>query len=86
MDVKGAAGKILGVVKKIPSWIGIFAIRFYQMVLSPHFPGCCRFYPTCSQYGLIAIKEYGLLKGVWLTAKRLSRCRPGGPYGYDPVP
>ena len=78
--------KIVGFLKKIPSWIAIFLIHFYRVVLSPHFPGCCRFHPTCSQYGLEAIKKYGFLKGMKLTVKRLSRCRPGGPYGYDPVP
>ena len=61
-------------------------VRCYQVVISPHFPGCCRFTPTCSQYAIIALKRYGLLKGGWLAVKRIARCRPGGPYGYDPVP
>lgn len=75
-----------GFVKKIPLWIAVFLIRFYQMAISPLFPSCCRFTPTCSQYGLIAFKRYGFCKGFVLTFKRIMRCRPGGPHGYDPVP
>ncbi|MCI7504874.1 MAG: membrane protein insertion efficiency factor YidD [Coriobacteriaceae bacterium] len=56
------------------------------MAISPLFPACCRFTPTCSQYALIAFRKYGFLKGFVLTAKRILRCRPGGPHGYDPVP
>lgn len=62
-------------------------IRFYRKHISPHTPACCRFYPTCSQYGLEAIEKYGAAKGGWLTLKRLLRCNPfnhGNPF--DPVP
>ena len=61
-------------------------IRFYQGAVSPLFPPACRFTPTCSQYGLEAIRKYGFLKGGWLTLKRISRCHPWGGSGYDPVP
>ena len=74
------------VVKKLPVYLAIFLIRFYQIVISPIFPPCCRFTPTCSRYGLEAFKKYGFIKGLVLTTKRVLRCRPGGPYGYDPVP
>ena len=70
----------------IPCKIAILLIRFYQFAISPHLAGCCRFVPSCSAYGLQAFRKYGFIKGLTLTAKRLSRCRPGGPYGYDPVP
>ena len=62
-------------------------IRFYRKCISPYTPPACRFYPTCSQYGLEAIEKYGALKGGWLTVKRLCRCHPfyKGDY-YDPVP
>ena len=50
------------------------------------FRGVCRFYPSCSQYTYEAIQQYGVPKGVWLGIKRLSRCRPFGSSGYDPVP
>ena len=68
------------------SKIIIFFIRTYQLIISPIFPSCCRFTPTCSEYGLIAFKKYPFIKASKLTLKRLIKCRPGGPYGYDPVP
>lgn len=77
---------VLNHLKGLPTLIAVFLIRFYQMAISPLFPACCRFTPTCSQYALIAFRRYGFLKGFVLTAKRILRCRPGGPHGYDPVP
>ena len=62
-------------------------IRFYQKAISPHFPGCCRFTPTCSAYAYEAIAKYGCLKGGLLALSRLLRCHPfykGDPF--DPVP
>lgn len=79
-------GSVASFLKSLPTKLAVLAIMFYQMALSPLFPSCCRFTPTCSQYGIIAFKRYGFLKGLWLTVKRILRCRPGGPYGYDPVP
>lgn len=78
--------KALNIIKKIPSKIAIGLILFYRSCISPLFPGCCRYTPTCSEYGLIAIKRFGFFKGSFLTIKRILRCRPGGSYGYDPVP
>jgi putative membrane protein insertion efficiency factor len=73
--------------KKIIAFPFILLIRFYQYALSPYLGGSkCRYTPTCSQYTLEAIKKYGLIKGIYLGAKRLSTCRPGGGHGYDPVP
>ena len=60
-------------------------IRFYRRFISPLLPPSCRFYPTCSQYALQALKRYGTLKGCWLTIKRLSRCHPYHPGGFDPL-
>jgi uncharacterized protein len=74
------------VVKKLPSSIAILLITFYRVAISPLFPSCCRFTPTCSEYGISAIKKYGILKGTLMAGRRLLRCRPGGPEGYDPVP
>jgi uncharacterized protein len=65
-------------------FIGV--IRFYQIVISPLKPPTCRFYPTCSHYGLEAIKRFGPLKGGWLTVKRIGKCHPLHPGGVDPVP
>lgn len=61
-------------------------IRFYQKYISPLHKPCCRFYPTCSQYGIEAIKKYGPGKGTFLTFKRILRCNPFFKGGYDPVP
>lgn len=61
-------------------------IRFYQVTISPLKPPTCRFYPTCSHYGVEAIQRFGALKGGWLTVKRISKCHPFHPGGLDPVP
>ena len=66
--------------------LGIFLIRAYRVTVGPLFAGACRFEPSCSNYGLQALDRFGLLKGSWLTIRRLARCRPFGPHGYDPVP
>ena len=61
-------------------------ILFYKWLISPILQPCCRFYPTCSQYALIAIKNHGVIKGLWLTLLRLFRCHPWSKsHGYDPV-
>lgn len=65
-------------------FIGI--IRFYQMAISPYLPPSCRYTPTCSAYGIEALKKYGPFKGGWLTIKRIASCHPWGGHGYDPVP
>ena len=61
-------------------------IKVYRLFISPLFPPCCRFRPTCSKYALEAINRFGVLKGSWLSVKRISRCHPFHPGGYDPVP
>jgi putative membrane protein insertion efficiency factor len=71
---------------KILAWPFIFLIRIYQWTLSPLVGRQCRFTPTCSRYGVEALKKYGLFKGSYLTARRLMRCHPWGGHGYDPVP
>ena len=63
----------------------ISAIKFYQKRISPHFSPRCRFYPTCSAYAIEALQKKGALKGSWLTIKRLAKCHPFHPGGYDPV-
>ncbi|MFC2330371.1 MAG: membrane protein insertion efficiency factor YidD [Treponema sp.] len=63
-----------------------FFIRAYQKCISPLFPPCCRYVPTCSQYALEAIKKYGAVKGSFLAIKRILRCNPFFEGGYDPVP
>ncbi|MGD2143840.1 MAG: membrane protein insertion efficiency factor YidD [Anaerolineae bacterium] len=61
-------------------------IRLYQLTLSRVLPTTCRFYPSCSHYSYAAISHYGLWRGGWLAVKRLARCHPLNPGGFDPVP
>ena len=67
-------------------WIGIVPVRAYQWFISPLLPPSCRFEPSCSVYAIDAFKQRGLLRGAYLTARRLARCHPWGGSGYDPVP
>lgn len=67
-------------------WLAILLIKFYKVAISPLLGANCRFYPTCSTYGIEALQQYGFIKGTWLILRRLLRCRPFGPHGYDPVP
>jgi uncharacterized protein len=64
----------------------ILPIRFYQVAISPYLGSNCRHTPTCSQYAIEAIREWGVVKGIWLGTKRIARCHPWGTHGYDPVP
>lgn len=77
---------MLQVIKNIIAWLFLLLIRIYQLVISPLLGSNCRFTPTCSQYGVEAIKKYGPFKGGWLTLKRIGRCNPWGKHGHDPVP
>ena len=67
-------------------YLFILLIRIYQKIISPLFPGSCRFSPTCSQYAVEAIKNHGTIKGLYLGTKRILKCNPWGGCGYDPVP
>jgi len=60
-------------------------VRLYQLLISPIMPPACRFWPTCSRYSYEAISRYGAARGVWLSLRRLCRCHPFHPGGYDPV-
>ncbi|MBL8966957.1 MAG: membrane protein insertion efficiency factor YidD [Spirochaetaceae bacterium] len=64
----------------------LFLIKFYRAVISPLKPPSCRFYPTCSAYAYEAIVKYGPFRGSWLALKRIVRCHPMNPGGFDPVP
>lgn len=66
--------------------IALLLIRLYQKTISRILPPSCRFTPSCSHYGYEAIEKYGFLKGGWMAIKRISRCHPFHPGGYDPVP
>ena len=64
----------------------IWLISIYQRLISPLVGPCCRFHPTCSEYAKEALESHGLVMGIWLTIKRLSKCHPLGGSGFDPVP
>jgi putative membrane protein insertion efficiency factor len=64
----------------------IALVKFYRVAISPCRPPCCRYIPTCSQYALEALEKYGALKGGYLALRRILRCNPFHPGGYDPVP
>jgi uncharacterized protein len=68
-----------------PAWLAVKLIRLYQ-VLMAWSPPRCRFAPSCSQYALEAIVEHGAAKGSWLAVRRIGRCHPWNPGGFDPVP
>lgn len=65
--------------------LAIYIIRLYQRFISPIFPSCCRFYPTCSEYAIQALEKHGLLKGIYLAIRRVLKCHPFHPGGYDPL-
>lgn len=71
---------------RLPRLVGIALIRLYQWTLSPLLGASCRFEPSCSRYACTCLEHHGLLRGSWLTAKRLSRCHPWHGGGYDPAP
>ena len=64
----------------------IWIVRFYQVAISPYTPATCRYTPTCSHYAIEALQKHGILRGGWLSLKRIFSCHPWGGRGYDPVP
>lgn len=68
------------------AWPLIGLVQLYRYAISPLLPGSCRYTPTCSEYGLIALRRHGALRGGWLTLKRFLSCHPWGGQGHDPVP
>jgi len=80
------AHEILSFILAVPKNLCLLLIKGYRKFISPLFPPCCRFTPTCSEYALISFQRYGFFKGLWLSIKRVLKCHPWHPGGYDPVP
>ena len=76
--------RVLSFLARIPRLLLIGVVRGYQLILSPHIGGACRFQPTCSEYAIEAFRRYGAVRGLVLTVYRLARCHPWGGHGYDP--
>ena len=76
----------MGVIDSLGKRVALALLRLYQRAISPSMPPSCRFVPSCSEYTYQAISKYGVIKGGWLGLKRLLRCHPFHPGGYDPVP
>lgn len=71
---------------RLPSLLIVGVFRLWQLLVSPLYGQTCRFYPSCSAYGVEAVRTHGALRGSWLTVRRIGRCHPWNPGGYDPVP
>ena len=78
-------GTVRGAAKTVARGL-IFLIQLYRHMVSPLRPASCRFVPTCSQYAVDALNEYGVMKGSWLAAARLAKCAPWHRGGWDPIP
>jgi putative membrane protein insertion efficiency factor len=74
------------VLVRLPRTAVVLVLRCYRMLVSPMYGDTCRFYPSCSQYALTAVERYGVLRGGWLTVRRLVRCHPWNHGGVDHVP
>jgi putative membrane protein insertion efficiency factor len=74
------------IVPTLAARVLIVPVNGYRRFISPLLPPSCRFAPSCSQYALEALQRHGAARGLWLTVRRLARCHPFNPGGYDPVP
>ena len=76
--------KVIRWLLAIPAMLVIALVRCYQLLISPWLPNTCRFFPSCSAYMILAIRKYGVLRGSWRGVKRICRCHPFDPGGFDP--
>ena len=73
-------------LNKVATFPLLILIRGYQLIISPLLGSNCRFMPTCSEYAMESLRSHGLIKGSYLTIKRIGKCHPWGGHGYDPIP
>ena len=73
-------------LNKVATFPLLILIRGYQLIISPLLGSNCRFMPTCSEYAMESLRSHGLIKGIYLTVKRIGKCHPWGGHGYDPIP
>ena len=73
-------------LNKVATFPLLLLIRGYQLIISPLLGSNCRFMPTCSEYAMESLRTHGLIKGSYLTIKRIGKCHPWGSHGYDPIP
>ncbi|MCH5331850.1 MAG: membrane protein insertion efficiency factor YidD [Alistipes sp.] len=86
MQSKGFWQRLRSICRSVAIAPLLGLLWLYRHCISPLTPPSCRYTPTCSQYAVEALRKHGLLRGSWLTIKRVSRCHPWGGSGYDPVP
>jgi len=75
-----------GRLTRLPRLVLVYLVKGYQVSLSPLLPPSCRYYPSCSAYAVEALERHGALRGSWLALRRILRCHPFRPGGFDPVP
>ena len=73
-------------LNKVATFPLLLLIRGYQLIISPLLGSNCRFMPTCSEYAMESLRSHGLIKGSYLSIKRIGKCHPWGGHGYDPIP
>ena len=73
-------------LNKVATFPLLLLIRGYQLIISPLLGSNCRFMPTCSEYAMESLRSHGLIRGCYLTIKRVGKCHPWGGHGYDPIP
>ena len=73
-------------LNKVATFPLLILIRGYQLIISPLLGSNCRFMPTCSEYAMESLRSHGLIRGCYLTIKRVGKCHPWGGHGYDPIP
>ncbi len=83
----GAGARTVGrTVARVPRTMLVLLVRGYQVAISPLLPPSCRYFPSCSAYAVEALEKHGAVRGAWLAGRRILRCNPFTPGGYDPVP